>query len=316
MYRMPQAPLTINMLANSGGVGDVIASLPAVNYILKYHPHVSINFWVGDFIVEFAQRSLPKDPRIKIRGFTDIKDYDNTLYARAIGYGSTHTNFATHMTKHAFSMYLNVEPPVEEMNYLPLDTTGIDITKYELPEKYVCLNVGHTAVVREWLPEYITEVAKYIKDKGYTPVFLGRSESPNGAGHIIKGHLDKPIDFSLGIDLRDKTTLSEAQVVIAGAKAMVGLDCGLLHVAGTTDTAIVGGFTSVEPEHRMPIRHNVLGWNFYPVTLTPKQLACIGCQSNMSFSYGHRFDQCFHGDLLCIKMLVPDLYIEQLEKIL
>lgn len=316
MYRTQQKKLKINMLFNNGGIGDVIGALPALNYIFKNHPHVHQNIWVGNFAIEFVKRSLPKDARIEIKSFDRIAEFDQNSYTRCIGYGSTHTNFASHITRHAYSLIVNVEPEIEDMNYLPMDQTGININRLNLPEKFVCLNVGHTAGVREWLPAYITEVAKFIKSKGYTPVFMGKSESPNGAGHIIRGFVNEGVDYSLGLDLRDKTSLCETQVIISKATAIVGLDCGLLHVAGTTETAIVGSFTSVKPMHRMPFRHNILGWNYYPVFLTKEQLACSGCQSHMAFTPSHRFDTCLYKDKACLTIITPEMYIEKLEHLL
>lgn len=318
MYREQQENITLNFLFNNGGFGDCIGSLPALNYVYKNHPHVTMHIWMGDFAVEFAKRSLPVDSeRILIRGFSDIKDYNNTQYARCVGFGSTHTNFATHQTKHAFSMLVNAEPEIQDMNYLPMDQTGINLSHLgPLPENYVVLPIGFTAVVREWLPKHVNEVAAYIRDKGYTPVFIGKSESPNGAGHVIKGNVSEGIDYSLGLNLMDKTSLCEAQVLISKAKAIVGLDCGMLHVAGTTEIPIVGGFTTVKPMHRMPVRHNEVGWNFYPVFLTQEQLSCSGCQSNMAFTHNHRFDTCLYGDKICIELLTADMYIKKLEEIL
>lgn len=316
MYRQQQKKLKINFLFNNGGIGDLIGSLPALNYIHKNHPHVYQQIWIGDFGKEFAERSLPRDERIIVHTFSNIDKYDQNTYTRCIGYGSTYTNLSSHITKHAFSMICNVEPEVDDLNYLPMDQRGLNISRLNLPEKYVVINVGHTAAVREWKPKYITEVAKYIKEKGYTPVFIGKAAAPNGAGHVIRGTVNEGVDFSLGMDIRDQTTLCELQVVISKAKTIVGLDCGPLHVAATTEIPIVGAFTSVKPMHRMPYRHGQLGWNYYPIFLSQKELGCTGCQSNMAFTPVHRFDTCLHKDRLCLDLITPDKYIAELEKIL
>jgi ADP-heptose:LPS heptosyltransferase len=63
--------------------------------------------------------------------------------------------------------------------------------------------------------------------------------------------------------------------LIASCACYVGSDSGLLHVAGATDTPIVGVFTCVRPEYRLPWRHGVLGWQCEAVV---PDLPCVGCQ--------------------------------------
>ncbi len=105
------------------------------------------------------------------------------------------------------------------------------------------------------------------------------------------------------------------------AKAVVGVDNGLLHVAGCTGVAIVGGFTTVRPEIRMPIRHNILGWNYHAV-IPDKSLDCSFCQQDTNFLYGHDYRKCWYKEkkerteILCIKQLTADKFKTILESIL
>lgn len=322
MYRDKEDLIHVNFLIDIGGLGDLIGTLPTIDYIYRHHSQIVIHFWVPDFALDFCERSLPKDKqRVIIRKFSENKKYNDKFYGRALGLGK-HTNLATHMTRHAFNMFLNVEVPIEEMNYLSVNTSDIDITKFGLPEKYVIIATGFTAEVREFLPKYINSISKYIISKGYIPVFLGKKETFNGYKHTIKGQFKEEIDLSSGINLVDSTNLVECQKIIADAKAIVGLDNGLLHVAGTTSIPIVGGFTTVLPEHRMPVRNGILGWNYYPVTVPKEKLKCIGCQSNWSFGYEIDFTKCHYvekkldKEIQCVSLLDSSLYIKELERIL
>lgn len=316
MYRKIQDLVHINIVCDDGGIGDNIARIPVVKYILDYHPHVFIHFWVPDYFLEFSNRSLASYKKnLVIRNFTKAKKkFNKNLYARAF---SVHhyNNMSIHMTKHAFHVVAQQEPTEQQLNYLKFDTSDQNIKQYDLPEKYVVVATGFTAPIREFLPQYVNEVTKYIVSKGYTPVFLGKTETPNGNDQVIKGTFKEEIDYSVGIDLIDETSLLETREIINNAKTIVGLDNGLLHVAGTTDIPIVGGFTSVNPIHRMPYRHDVLGWNFYPV-VPPESVVDRFCQSNWSFTFDHDFKYCFYGDYAIVKALTPDLYIKELEKIL
>lgn len=318
MYRTPseQDKVHINFLMDSGGLGDLIGSIPAINYVYKHHPHVIAHLWVPDFAFELTKRSLPNDiNRLVIRPHSMSHKYNDKFYGRCVG-KHIHTNLGTHQTKHAFSTLVNTEVELDEMNYLSVDTKDVDVSKFNLPAKYIVMSTGFTSPVREFLPKHVNKVSEYIVSKGYSPIFLGRTESSNGAGHIIKGQFKEDINYSLGINIIDKTSLLETHKIISGAKTIVGLDNGLLHLAGTTEIPIVGGFTTVAKEHRMPIRHGEIGWNFYPVEVSKEKLACIGCQSNFQFTYNHNFTSCFYDDYACLELLNSDLYIEQLEKII
>lgn len=313
MYREIQPKEEINVLLDDGGLGDCIARLPAVKYVMETHPHVQVRFWVPDYFVDFAKRSLPKD--VITRSYTDAKTKYNThLPGRAFSV-HIHTNLSTHMTDHAFSILCNKNVEPEVKNYLKPDTSDINLFKFHLPEKFVVITTGFTAEVREMRPDIINTIVSYIKSKGYEVVFLGKEETFNGVKHIIKGTFKAEIDFTQGLNLINKTNLLESHAVISKAKTIVGLDNGLLHVAGCTDIPIVGGYTTVEPKYRMPYRNNVLGWNYYPV-VPPESLNCRFCQSNWTFTYEHDFKTCYYKDYECTKQLSANRYIEQLEKIL
>lgn len=323
MYRTNKdfSTIHVNFLTDSGGVGDLIATLPAWNYIYKYHPQVIMHVWVPDYSIDLVKRSLPVDKhRLIIKPFSENHKYNENFYARATGIGA-HTNLATHPTRHAFNMYVNVEVPIEEMNYLSVNTEDVEINQFQLPEKYVVIATGFTSEVREFLPKYVNEVARYVVSRGYTPVFLGKKESFTGYKYTIKGTFKEEIDFSLGLNLVDKTTLVECQKIIANSKCIVGLDCGLIHLAATSEVPIIVSYTTVKPEHRLPYRHGELGWNCYAIQ-PPESLGCRGCQSNWSFGYETNFTKCHYVEkkidtkIQCIEQITSNMYIKELEKVL
>ena len=329
MYRKTQDIIHINIVFDSGGLGDLVGSLPCINYIYQMHKHVVIHLWLPVYGIDLAKRSLPDDPnRIIIKSFLEKEKFRKDFFGRAFTVHKS-TNLGYHTTKQAYAVLINEEVEDKHLNYLPVRTDDIDISKFNLPEKYIILTTGFTAPVREFLPEYINEVVDYTKKKDYEVVFLGKKESPNGAGHVIKGNFKTEINYSAGIDLIDKTTLPEAQKIMSQSKCVVGLDNGLLHLAATSEVPIVFSFTSVKPEHRLPYRHDTRGWNCYSV-VPPESLACRFCQSNWQFTYyndtpkkkQHDFKRCYYVErkedfeIRCIKMLTPMLYINELEKIL
>lgn len=299
-------------------MGDQLARLPAIKYTHENHPHLFQHVWLPSYFLPLAERMLPKSPRIILRDYTQIqKKYNKNFQARAFSVHK-YTNLASHMTDHAFAVLCYTQVDDKHKNYLNLPVDDIDISRFNLPEKYVVIPPCFTSKTRILLGKYINEIVDYLKTKGYTTVFLGNKATSTGGPHTIVANYDPELKIENGIDLIGATSLLETAKIIKGAKCIVGLDNGLLHLAASVDQdlPIVYGFTTVKPEHRLPYRRDVKGHACYVVTLDSKCLSCIGCQSNMTFTYNHSFTSCFYSDYDCLIKLNSSYYINQLEKIL
>lgn len=317
MYRDSQYPIFMNVLFDQGGIGDLIAWLPALKFIYTTHHHVNVKVWIPDFFFDFATNSLKgTNKRITLyklsAGFNNLNTSHQTVSFKMQRY----TNLGAHMTEHAFETICHTKPDDKKhLNYLQLDLSKVDVSRFYIPENSVVITTGFTAEVREFLPEHVNQIAEYVISKGYVPVFLGKKATNTGNRHVIKGNFNNEINFSLGKDLIDQTSLLECVKICGNAKAVVGLDNGILHLAGCTNVPIVGGYTTVNPNHRMPYRNGIMGWEYYPV-VPPESLKCRFCQSNWQFTNNHDFTKCLYEDYKCLKELSAGLYIEQLEKIL
>lgn len=305
-------PEKINFLLDIGGLGDNIARMPALKYIANRHPHVVPQIWIADYFVPVAKNMLPE---LTIKPFSQRYEYEDELPARSTN-SSWFTNLKTHMVDHAFCVLANELPSIEHKNYIQLNMNPISINKFNLPKKYIVMTTGFTAPIREFLPEYINKINDYIISKGYKIVFLGKKQIDVGiAGHEIYGNFKQDIDFTKGLNLVDKTNLLEAAKIMSKAQAVVGLDNGLTHLAACSDVPVVCGYTSVDPLHRMPIRHNEMGWQFYPV-VPPNDESEKFAQSRWDFTFEHDFRFSYYKNDSLIKSVRPEMYIEQLEKIL
>ncbi len=150
-------------------------------------------------------------------------------------------------------------------NYLKIRPNEIDISHFGLPEKYVCVVATAAEPVKAMPEATIRAVTAFILSRGYTPVFIGREKALCGfKDFAIKAAVINSY-YSQGINLINQTDTLEAAAVIAGAKAIVGLDSGLIHVAGFTDTEIVAGYTLVDPIHVAPIRNGSQTYKFHAV---------------------------------------------------
>jgi ADP-heptose:LPS heptosyltransferase len=280
---------------------------------------LEITLYLPKYFQSVATRSLPKSKKLVIKNFDQVKTQDKSVPVKSFMHTGYYNNLSTHLTDHAFRILCLQEVDPIHKNYLPINTKSVSIKRFALPENYVVISTGYTAKVREMRPEVVNGLVDYLVSRNYKPVFLGKKTTYAGNGFAIEGVFSEEIRFEDGLDLRDQTTLLESVQIIDGAAAIVGLDNGLLHLAATTDVPIVGGFTSVDPDHRLPYRHSELGWNYYPVSLTSEELSCIHCQSNCVFTLNHPegdFRYCMYDDYKCTEMLGAEKYIEKLEEIL
>ena len=326
---LPKVPVNYN--ANSGGLGDVLCAMPAIAYIKKHMSWVDPHFYVPDYALEIAKNVLPNTI---IRPFSKGKEQWNPKFpARVMANPPTVnvTSMGTHLTTHAAMCFLDKELPVEDRNYLQINfrKAAVDLTRFNLPERYVVLTTGYTAKVREWPAQHINDTATYLVSRGITPVYLGNKQThigvdtlENGANANIVGRFNEEIDFSKGVNLIEKTTLMEAAAIIAGSKALLGVDNGLTHLAAMCgDVPIVIGYTTVKPEHRLPIRHSQLGFACYTV-IPMAGLKCRFCQSNWEFVYNHDFRNCYYVErklddtIQCTQAMSAAKFIAHLETIL
>jgi len=268
-----------------------------------------------DFLTDYAKNVLP--PKTEIYGISEMRGrYDPTKPTKTTKWDGIISPMKIHCVDYAFLKLCDENPSVEYKNYLKANTA--DIQNLVCTSKYVVFTTGYTADVREWLPKSINDTAKYCLGKGFTPVFLGQTQTKTGGHHTIKGSFREDIDFSLGINLIDKTTLLEAMKIMQHSSAVLGVDNGLLHAAGCTDAPIIGGFTTVTPQIRMAIRNNVLGHNYYPI-VPDVSLSCSFCQEKTNFLYGHDYRNCLFKDErknLCTTQMTSTKFIAELEKIL
>lgn len=302
----------IYFVGNRNGLGDFIASLTVISYINEFYPWVKAKLVAPDYIKDYCKLIFPN---IKVYNFEDIKKLSEKHKASIAILRDLDSINTIRMPiiDQAFVTWTNHMPdPKWPKNYVK--TPLCDVSKFNLPERYVCIPVMHTSPTREFKSEIIDRIVNYLKSNDITPVFLGKKEAPAFANAKIMG-FTKFQPEGKGINLIDKTTLQEGASVMAGALAVVGLDNGLLHLAATTDVPIIYGFTTVDPCHRLPTRNNVAGWKIKSVT-PPEELKCRYCQSQYNFVYKHDFKFCYEDDYACIVDDNGDGYINALDEVL
>jgi GT2 family glycosyltransferase/ADP-heptose:LPS heptosyltransferase/predicted SAM-dependent methyltransferase len=107
------------------------------------------------------------------------------------------------------------------------------------------------------------------------------------------------------IDLTNKLSIAQVAALIGKVGCFLGNDSSLIHVAGTTQTPIVGLFTSAKPELRLPYRGGIMGANCK--ALVPS-VSCAGCLHNEPAPVV--YCDCRRGDFICLSQINPDTVVE------
>lgn len=307
-------PKTINIVFMHGGVGDHVASLVAVDYIIKNYTWLKPLIWVPDFLLDFAKHVLPENTRIY--NYSSMqREYNQNRPTKTTAWDGNTSPMKIHCLDYAFLKLCDENPSLEHKNYLSIRSEEIDTSKFPIPDKYIVITTGYTAKVREFPANHINDIVKYSKAKGYEVVFLGQTQTKTGAQHVIQGTFDEEINLSASVNLIDKTSLLQAAKIMHYSRATLGVDNGLLHIAGCTNATIIAGYTTVSPELRLPVRNDILGWDCF--TVTPDvDLSCKFCQVKTNFLYDHDYKNCIYKDNLCTTHMTANKFINHLERVL
>ena len=297
---------------NSISLGDALITTPVLKYAIENF-HQDGRYTVKIATEEFKDLFyfIPKDklfispnepqrlPESIIRYFNEPKRTDNSMRMTSMRM-SLHQYAAIRLTERIL--------PKEKLYYLPLPEVLTDHYNIDF-SKAVIVTVTHRADNRQWPEQTVKEISEFIIKKGYTPVYIGKiSQDPVWSDLPLKATFN---NLPPGIDLRNKTSILELGSIFRKAKAVVGMDSGPIHIAGTTEIPIICGYTSVSPDGLVPIRPK--GKTF--AVIPGKDLGCRFCQSNWQLDR-HDFATCYFKHYDCTKHMTSDKFIGCLKQIL
>lgn len=208
--------------------------------------------------------------------------------------------------------------PMELKNYPRFPANKIDLSKFNLPEKYIVISPTSTKEGCKINEDVQLSIIQYLKNKGHNIVFVG-AEYPMFLGDDQKIDASRKLTMSKKninkeINLINKTSLCEAVAILDNAECYIGPEGGLMNMCGLTDTPMVISYTNMSPKTRMPYRHNELGWEVYPVI---PDVECRFCISNTSHSITtiNIMKNCLFDDFKCVDEITFNKFKMQLDKI-
>lgn len=305
-------PVTLNIINTNGGLGDLIARLPAMRYMHDNYRHVSQVIWTPDYATDLLRYLLPNTDRLRHERYSRCPHSVSKPY---IEFSAERlSTLHLHLTTHAFLILMNQIPEsTKDMEYPYADPvrfiepSSVDQGLKILDKnETIIFTTDYTSAVRSWPAYEINALAKLVRAKGIQPVLLGKPGETMGGSGVAES--TDGIDGSLFVDLRGKTTLIEALGVIQRSKAVVGVDNGLMHLAACTDVPIVGGYTTLDPRHRVPVRP------YGSFKAIPAAVPCGGCQSK-GFAINMDWRQCLFQDRACTMTMTHDKFYLGLQEL-
>jgi ADP-heptose:LPS heptosyltransferase len=296
-------PVEINVFFNGGGMGDNIASMTALKHLLDNYTYVTVYLFVFEYLIPLFTHVFSSYPKLKIYSWENDSQNANprpTYYFYGTGnIQHAHTTLGAHLVDYPFSILLDKTPEPHERSYVKMEHEPLK------DDKHVILTPGFTSKTRELAGKEWNLIAKGIIDRGLTPVWLGKKEVRDGT----KIDFDEDIDFSLGIDMRDKTDLISAAKLMGSSRAVIGLDNGLIHLAALTSVPLVIAYTSVAPRVRIPVRDGIQGKDCVVIEPT----GCRGCETKVRFQYDVDFRICYFADYACTKEITAKKMLQGLD---
>jgi len=160
---------------------------------------------------------------------------------------------------HAVNLGFMLTKDEMSMDYFPDEIEPIE----NLPEKYVLIHPVQNWNSRTWDAKKWQMLTKILNEKGIAVVSVGKDSSELGGSNV-----DKPVfnfNIDLGLNLMNKTSLSQTWHLINKSMCFITMDSGLLHLAGTTDVEIIQLGSSINPEFRSPIRNGSQDYKYHYV---------------------------------------------------
>lgn len=293
---------------NSAAVGDLVAAAPCVKWAVdKFHKTTEYKVaMLPDFrdILHF----IPAENIIPV-----AEKYDGSYSVRKLNLDGGGGN-VTRLTPSRFKLshYASIGllgRILEEPLYKYVPFPEVDISRYGVDfSNAAVFVVTYRDITRAWYAKEIIKAAEYVQSKGLLPVFIGKIGGMSIWKTLAKTDFEYP---GFGVDLTNNTSFLEMATIMKKSKVVFGMDSGPIHIAFSTDTPVICGFTNVNPKLRVPPRAP----GVKTVCVTPN-LHCQFCQSDWSLDFWN-FTKCPRGQELpdCTKRMDADTFIRGFDQL-
>lgn len=300
---------------NSTAMGDILAAVPVVKYAIEtYHKEC-------DYRVVASTHFRPFFHFVPDSKFFALEDetwtFDKPYSIRKLNDLSNKGKNVCRLTpsKMTLSHYASIGLmgrilQKDAYNYIPLQE--VDVSHFGIDFSNSVLIVASFRDENRSIRENeLLKISEYLHNRSITPIYVGKTDKKDKAKGKWRGNPStSPFTApSYGIDLRNKTSIPELASIISKSLAVVGVDSGILHLAGTTKTPIIASYTNVDWKFRLPVRKEGT------TLVVEPDSKCRYCSSHWLMDF-YNFANCYTGKFTCVNSLTADKYITALEMVL
>ena len=271
--------MQVALWIDTPALGDTIAAIPALRKLSEAYNNEPITVFTtkpflfeGHPLVKQAFKSdADKSDYMIYRTFSPLvgKQYDQ--HGTKIEFRYSNMDFRQF---HAVSLGFTLKESEMEMDLYIEKPRELSV------KDYVIIHPTHTWATRTWEQEKWQELIDRLNERGIPVVAVGRDSKEVGFFNIQKPVM--PINIKLGVNLLNDDDNDPAELrwmMNHRARAVVTMDSGMLHIAGTTDVNIVQLGSSIDNKLRAPYRgpNTTQDYKYYYVNGG----CSVFCSSNM-----------------------------------
>lgn len=268
-------------LSNCYGLGDTLSSTPTIKKLFQsYNEKIS---------VLTVHPKIFKNNKYINKIFDSTKIDKNSIKEQFIWYKTFNINnpdpygvTLKHNVMdikqlHAVSLGFMLTKDEMQLEFIPDEISSDFFSNHNIPKDYVLIHPSKTWDSRTWDKVKWEELINKLNELNISVVSVGKDSNEVGFFDI-----DKPVfEFNIrnGVNLINKTSLSETWWLIQNSICFITMDSGLLHLAGTTDANIIQLGSSINYEFRAPYRNGSQDYKYYYVSGSCK----LNCASDMKY---------------------------------
>jgi len=290
----------ININVPLSNLGDTIMSLPAVVYYIN---HINKNSKIYTNYNSFGLLRVIGLENNEIK--CHITKNENI---RIASWGNNTDKKENHYVENAFLCITNDLTKIDKIHFNYPKYIKKNKTYDFINKKHIIIASSYHDIRRKLSEISLNKIISYIKEKNFIPVFIGSKKYL--LDHSINNSLYR-IDYSLGLNLINKTGFEDLLNIFSNAKMLIAADGGIIHLAALTNIPIIGIYTIADPKRLLPIRNSILGFNCHP--LSP-DIGCLYCYTKTE----KWINTCAlnSNDPMCVRYMPTDKIIHVIDNII
>jgi ADP-heptose:LPS heptosyltransferase len=291
-----------------GAIGDIICLQPSLAALRADNPEVYLVFATLPEYLPLARMLDGVDVVLDARGSDYYRPLTDRLYDQVFkplyedekptGLPRVHVidDFAQKLGVTLYDRQPHLTVPTALREHLQ---PRVDALRGQGP--LIAIQTGPSEPVRTWPEEHWTTlIERRVTEEGFTVLQLGADF------HNFSGKSSRARRVPKAIDWVNQLSIAETAAVISLCDGFLGIDSGLLHLAGAVGIPAVGLFGPVTPSKRLAPSTPAVG-----VHAPEDQVTCLGChhrEPRLHWRKGCPYD------IACMQLLTPDMAFDAVMK--